>query len=260
MIKRTRPEDLAPELVEPLRQTGVIISAYLDAMHHIVFDTGRDPKYADSHLLVYLSQDLLQSAISLVSLSMEGLLTVAKRELRFMLEASIKLCFVQQENYASKVAEKLCEFDKELSSQRISIKENLDLDMLPETDRSPFTEEVGRLYGLTSGYVHLTPGQIVERIAAIQAGRTAGFETPEDIAALNNLVSRVLAASLVLVFHSVPPYVAGDWLVRGDGSTVDSHFLGSRFLAGIDAHFDYKHERKSRLAEIAAARAARVRF
>lgn len=211
-------------------------------------------------MLAYLAQDFLQSAISIVALGAEVLINVAKRELRFIVESSIKLCFVQQGDYVSAVADKLKTFDKELSSQRISIKQNLDLHLLPETLREPFGEEVGRIYGLTSSYVHLTPQQLQERIAAVDAGRTAGKESPEDIVAMNALVARGLAASLVLLFHSVPPYVAGDWLVEDDGASVDWYFAGSRFVAGLDSHFDYKHERQSRLAEIRAARDAAVKF
>ena len=56
------------------------------------------------------------------------------------------------------------------------------------------------------------------------------------------------------------PTSAGDWLVEGDGSSMRSHFMGSRFLAGIDGHFDYKAERQARLVDIRAQRAARIRF
>jgi hypothetical protein len=213
-----------------------------------------------NHLLFYLAQDFLQSAISIVSLSMEGLISVAKRELRFILESAIKLCFVQRKNYGSTVEAKLTQFDKELSSQRISIKDNLKLHMLPEDLRPAFIEEVGRLYGFTSGYVHLTPAQIQERIAAVDAGRTAGKESAADIADLNALLLRNLAASLVLILHSVPDYVAGDWFVEADGTTVKWRFMCSRFLSGMDSYFDYKHERQERLAEIAAARAVNIKF
>jgi hypothetical protein len=71
---------------------------------------------------------------------------------------------------------------------------------------------------------------------------------------------RALAASLVLIFHSVPEYVAGDWFVETDGSTVRSRLMGSRFLSGMDGFFDYKHERQERLAEIKAAREANISF
>jgi hypothetical protein len=260
MLKRTQIEDFRPELAVPLQQTFLTINSYLQGLDFIVKDTTRDPAYHKNHLLFYLAQDFLQSTVSITSLAMEGLHSVAKRELRFVLEASIKLCFVQQMSYRSTVAEKLTLFDKQLSSERISIKNNLDLQMLPDVLRELFTEEIGRIYGLTSGYVHLTPNQIRERIVAVNAGRTTGRENAEDITQLNALVSRSLAASLVLIYHSVPDWVAGDWLVEPDGTSVKWYFMQSRFISAMDSFFDYKGERQGRLSEIIAARRELVGF
>jgi len=100
-----------------------------------------------------------------------------------------------------------------------------------------------------SNNVHLTPAQIQERIAAVDAGRTPGSETPANIEELNAVISRSLAASLVLIYHCVPDHVAGDWFVEDDGATVAWYFRGSRFLAAVDAYFDYKAERQDRLAD-----------
>ena len=190
----------------------------------------------------------------------EGGLSVAKRELRFLIESSIKLSFVHQQKYKSSVQDKLTEFDKELSSPSISIKRDLNLNMLPAGLRDVFSEDVGRLYGKMSEYVHLTPEQILERITAVDAGRTLGREGSAEAQELNNLISKGFAASLVLLLHSVPEYVAGDWLVAPDGSTIDWYFVGSRFVAGIDSYFDYKHERQANLKAIQSARESRVAF
>jgi hypothetical protein len=260
MIARTKFEDLPAELTKSLRDTEMIVSSYLYGLDFIIRDTARDPKYTERNLLFYLAQDLLQSAISIVSLGMEGLICVAKRELRFVVESSIKLCFVQQKSPDTEISHKLTQFEKELSSQRISIKQNLDLWMLPTTLQEEFNEEIGRIYGLTSKYVHLTPAQIAERIRSVDEGRTAGFESQDDIRQLNELTSRSLAASLVLIFHSVPEWVAGDWLVEDDGATVLWYFTRSRYISAIDSHFDYKAERQHCLSDVISARGANVRF
>jgi hypothetical protein len=260
MYTRTDITKLPADHAAALRQTDLIVRSFLTGLSFVVQDTGRDPKFLGNHLLSYLAEDILQSAIAVIALTAEGLLNVAKRELRFLIEASIKICFVQRESYGSSVEEKLEAFQKVLSSQRISIKENLRLDLLPDTLRAQFADEVGRLYGLTSAYVHLTPQQILERIAAADAGVTPGRERPADVDALNEIAERAMAVSLVLLFHSVPDWVAGDWFVDGDGSSTRWHFQGSRFIAAIDGHFDYKHERKERLDEIRRLRHHRVRF
>jgi hypothetical protein len=125
---------------------------------------------------------------------------------------------------------------------------------------SVFCEEVRRVYGLTCNYVLLTPIQIEERIAAVEAGRTAARENAADIMALNELLSRGRVCSLVLLFHSVPTWVAGDWLVEKDGSSNTWYFGRSRFVAGMDSHFDYKAERSKLLAEIQAERQRQIAF
>lgn len=260
MNTRTDITDLPANHAAALRQTDLIVRSYLAGLSFVVQDTGRDPKFFGNHLLSYLAQDIVQSVIAVTALATEGLLNVAKRELRFLIEASIKICFVERESYRSSVEEKLQAFEKVLSSQRISIKENLRLELLPVTLRAPFADEVGRLYGLTSAYVHLTPRQILERIAAVEAGVTPGMERPADVDALNEIAERAMAVSLVLLFHCVPDWVAGDWLVDDDGSSTRWHFQGSRFIAAIDSYFDYKHERQEHLDEIRNLRDDRVRF
>ena len=64
----------------------------------------------------------------------------------------------------------------------------------------------------------------------------------------------------MLLFHSVPSWVAGDWLVDEDGSSNEWYFGHSRFVAGMDSHFDYKAERSERLAEIQAKRQRQIAF
>jgi hypothetical protein len=208
----------------------------------------------------YLAQDFIESIVAVTFLGSEGALSAAKRELRFIIESSVKMCFVQQQSYGSTIGEKLTRFDRQLTSPSISIKRDLDLQLLPEPLQEPFGEEIGRLYGETSGYVHLTSRQILERIAAVDDGRTVGYTSEDEESGFAKLVSRSYAASLVLLLHSVPPYVAGDWLVDTDGSSNDSYFLASKFIAGIDEHFDYKAERKHQLDLVRAKRASRISF
>lgn len=247
-------------LATALAATRRIVHEYLSVIRFIVGNSARDPAFASTHLLSYVSQDFIESAGSIAFLAQSGSLSVPKRDLRFVIESSIKLCFVHQKNYRSMTDDKLKQFEKELSSPSISIKRDLNLWMIPESLRNDFDEELGRLYGKTSTFVHLTPTQIAQRIAAVDAGKMIGFESPTEVDELNSLLSRGFAASLVLLFHAVGDYVAGDFLVDSDGSTVDSYFLGSRFIAGMDEYFDYKAERQARLNEVQAARTVNIRF
>lgn len=259
-MPRTQDKDLPPELARALAANEGVVLTYLGTLGYMVMQGSRDPAFRDNDVLSYLAQDFLQSALAVIILPREGVLNAAKRELRFLLEASVKLAYVQQEGSGKTVLEKLARFDAELSSAKITIKKTLSLELLPEAMREPFRVEVGRLFKLTSDYVHLSPLQIQESIGAAQAGVTAGLERPSDVEALTAIVERVLAASLVLLFNSMPYWVAGDWLVEHDGSSPTWHFARSRFMAAMDSEFDYKHERKAKLEKIVAERQARITF
>jgi hypothetical protein len=258
--KFTQLGDLPPEKARALTETSRIVQGYLMGLWIIGAMSARDPEYANRHLLRFLAQDLLEAAVSAEMLAYEGVHRVIMRELRFLLEASAKLAAVQQSSFASTVDEKLKEFDEELKSHRISVEKAVDLYFYDDAMKRDFIEEVGRLYGVSSGYVHWTPNQIRERIDALNDGRVAGQETVEDIDKLNRFMSRAFSASLVLLLHSVPSWVAGDWLVERDGSTTEWYFTKSRYIAAIDATFDYKHERKNNLQEVQNARSSRISF
>lgn len=170
------------------------------------------------------------------------------------------MCRVQQRDYDADIPTKLTSLQQTFDTTNISMQKQVDLTLLPEAKHASFREEVGRLYGETSGYVHWTSAQIHERIAMVDDGRTSGYESAEDVERVNGLIARALAACLVFLFHPVPEYVAGDWLVQPDGSGLRWQFAGSQFVALMDEHFDYKHERQNDLQRIQNERWSAVSF
>lgn len=260
MVQKTKVDQLPPEHAAALRKTDAMVRSFLSGFGFIIRDASRDPNYLDTHLLSYLSNEIIESAVSVVALASEGMHSVATRELRYLIEASIKICFVQQKSFSSTIEDKLSKFNAELASQRISIKKNLTLELLPDALQGQFVEEAGRLYGFASNFVHLSPQQILDSIERTKAGVSAGKERPADVESFNRFAERSMAVSLVLLFHSVPSWVAGDWFVEADETSVAWHFSASRFIAGIDSYFDCKHERQTRIEEVRAGREARVRF
>ena len=252
--------DLPADVIPAIARIEDATNAYVSALAFIVRDTARDPRFSETHLFAYLAQDLLQSAISLPLLAVEGMWSVARRELRFILEASTKQAVIQHQAYITPIQEKLVEFEGLLASPSISCKSQLSLSLLEESLRDQFLEEVGRLYGAGSNYVHLSPKQVRDRMASVKAGYTIGFEGATEASAATDIAVRTLAASLVLLLHGVPKYVAGDLLVESDGVSRDWFFAQSKFIASIDSNFDDKHERKADLHEVIRKRQSIVRF
>lgn len=225
----------------------------------IAFSARRDPAFTETHLLMPLFQDLVESATAVRYLCREGMKNAAKRELRFIAEASIKMCFVQQRSYHTSHHEKLSEFKDVLLSPRLSLRE-INLHFLSAPSKASFIEDAGRLYGKTSSFIHWTGEQVQKRISELSEGRTVGKETIEDVQETKLLVRQALIVSLVTICHAVPQSAIGDLFVEPDGATFESYFFGSRFMAEIDEYFDYKHERQARLEQIKARRIQRVQF
>jgi hypothetical protein len=248
------------DLQQQFEEVEKICHAYLVGIRFIVWNTARDPKYWDNHLLSYTAQDFIQSAIALPLLTVQGIQNVCRRELRFILEMAIKLCFVQQQQYSSDIATKLNSFKAIFDSSSISIKNQVDLELLPGSTQNEFLQDVGRFYGETSNYVHLTTTQILERIRMVETGRTSGYENSGDTELLNKFIARGLALSLVYLLHSVPSYVVGDLLVEADGKTTDWFFTQSKYIALLDEYFDYKAERQSGLKDIQEQRQKTITF
>lgn len=252
--------DIPADVLSPVERTERAASAYVQALSFVVLDTARDPGFSQTHLFAYLVEDLFQSAIAIPTLAAEGMWSVARRELRFLLESSTKQAVIQHGAYATSIQDKLSQFDKLLSSPSISCKNRLPLNLLEDHLKPQFQEEVGRLYGEASNYVHLSPQQVQDRMRAVEAGHTLGFEGLEEARAAADLTTRTLAASIVLLLHGVPNYVAGDLLVESDGTSKDWFFAQSRFIASMDAKFDYKHERKAVIDRVLQKRHSIVSF
>lgn len=134
------------------------------------------------------------------------------------------------------------------------MQKQLSLYLLPEVEHPAFWEEVGRLYGTTSSYVHFSKVQTTERIKLVDEGRASGYEDAADVEELDHLTRRVLACCIVFLLHSVPPYVAGDFFVDEYGSSPSWIYSESRFIALLGQRSDYKHERQKQLSQIRANR------
>ncbi len=77
---------------------------------------------------------------------------------------------------------------------------------------------------------------------------------------LNDEIAMVYSCVIVLLFHSVPTWNAGDYLVESNGDSFEWYFSRSKFLATIDSYFDYKHERQDKLDKIIEIRKQKVEF
>ncbi len=248
------PDDTKPLLTD----TRQLCAGYINAVMFLALDASRDPTYGTNNLLVLAIEDHLEASVGLPEIAARGLVNTCRRELRFLLEASIKLCYAEHVLPNGSIDDKLASLHRELDSPNIGVRKQVALSLLPESERESFGDHVGRLYGETSRYVHLTIRQVQERDELARRGRDPLHPSAKVLGELLDLLHRVLAACFVYVAHAVPAFAVGDLLVKEDGLSHPWSLSRSRWIALLDEHFDYKHERQKNIDDIRRNRWAQV--
>lgn len=220
----------------------------------------RDGVSGDRNFFLRMIDDITQSVISIEIIAKEGVLNTCRRELRYLIELSIKSCLIVNNTTKQTFEEQIDEYEKLLNSSNINPINSLSFAYLKPDNEEQFKTEVKRLYGYLCKYSHSSSHQIRERLARAQMGRTIGFEGVQELKELNNDIEKVFAVVLVMIFHSVAQYVVGDFMVEPSGETVNWYFNKSKYISIIDQQFDYKHERQSILSKLKAQRLERVTF
>jgi hypothetical protein len=220
----------------------------------------RDGVSGDRNFFLRMIDDIIQSVISIEIIAKEGVINTCRRELRYLIELSLKCCLIVNNTTKQTFEEQISEYESLLNSSNINPINALSFIYLRPDHEDEFKTEVKRLYGYLCKYSHSSSHQIRERLARAQIGRTIGFEGIQQLKELKDDIERVLAIVLVMVFHSVAEYVVGDFMVEPDGQSVRWYFNKSKFISVIDKQFDYKHERQAILPTLKAQRLERVKF
>lgn len=235
-----------------------ILNSFLRTIVFIHLNCSRSDKLKNKLFCLSIIDDLIQSLTAIKSLSDEGIRNPCRRELRYMLELSIKACLISQKNSDKSIEEQISEYRQVIKSTNISMVKEINYYFFSELEKEQFVREVLKLYGKLCTYVHSTPYQMQERVELDKKGRCIGFEGTDELKELDEEIGDVLAHILVLFFHTIPQWCVGDYLVEANGYTVNSYFSKYKFFAIIDGFFDYKHERQDKLQEIRAIRESNV--
>lgn len=239
-----------------LRRT--IVGLY-ETLHISELAATRWPAYAERHLFPRHKDDIGEAAIAAQLAIENGALNSARRELRYMLEVAVNTAFADEEASDLDLAGRIDFFrSKRVEKQNVDHIRDLPLRMLGD-EREEFIEATRTAWVHSSNYVHLTKRRIDEKVSLRAQGVRLGLETPEMLAAAVRDVHNVCSIVTVLAFETVGPDFTGDILVNGGlDSREDWPFHSNRFIAAVDAHFDYRHERQADLANHVARRERRI--
>jgi hypothetical protein len=221
-----------------------LIQDFASALHASWFAFTRYPE-SKNWLLQNSADDLLESAIALPLLARDGVFNVARRELRYVLEASVKFVYVDQQVPADSPLEDRMRFLGDTTKvPRSSIAPIADTTIRMLQDPDQLRRAVKQSFGALSGYVHPSKKASQERMRHAQRGEFSGFEGPATLEAFTRLASQTLDLVLVMIFEGIGPAFTGDLFIQLFDERPEWKFHRTKFAKQVSAHFDYKLERQ----------------
>jgi hypothetical protein len=202
----------------------------------------------DHSVVLRSTDDMLECAVIQHVAVEQTAQNTARRELRYLLELSVKALFVDQHMPRSPFDHRLAFLERKVKTHGLTPElDQLQLDMFDAAAKTAFVEDMGRAYGRASKYVHPSVEQIRERTDAAAAGLPLGFDSADALAAVAKQIFDVYGMVLVLVLHSLGPAITGDVMEAAFGEDESWLFRRHRHVAKVDESFDYKAERHGRL-------------
>ena len=206
-------------------------------------------KFSGNSITIRSTDDFAQSVSMIWYLVQQGMISPIKRELRYVIESSVKYLYVDQQMGSSdsfvKLVERLDFLDANVNSS-IDVREQLELYAFHPSDAKQFIDELYDIYRDCCAYVHVSRHQIEERLALAQKGYLPGFQSVEDMRKIGRLIFRVYDVALTLYFHGCDLSMTGDIFIQELDDLPSWKFHKGKYVRIVSRYFDYKHERNIR--------------
>lgn len=200
---------------------------------------------SDEWILQRSMDDLLESVVAVRTASREGTFNAARRELRYLLESTVKYVYVDQQLAGETSLEERIRFLGDNSKvPRSSISPIDDVTLRMVGDKEEFQQAVCQSFSALSGFVHPSRRASEERLARAARGEFSGLEGPKVLEAFTRLSSQTLDLVLTLVFEGIGPSFSGDLFVSLLDDAPRWKFHKTKFVSQVSGFFDYKVERR----------------
>lgn len=238
---------------------SVVTTDFIKGMKACSMYCNRGSEFRDNSLSLSHVDDYFMSAIMIMIMLKEGGINPAKREIRYLIDSSMRYLYVDQQLWRGTIQEKLAYFDKKVDKSNIKYINDIDLHMIEAEDvKSAFCSDYKATYYKACEYVHASTKQIEERFSLYEQGITIGLAQAEQLHEVAESLSEVYSIILVFTFHAAGVSTIGDLMVDTLSPQNNWVYNGNRYITEVDRHFDYKHERKEHLEKLEEDRLKRA--
>lgn len=186
---------------QELKYIRDISADYIETLKAIFFYSTRGGDIFNNFLCIRAIDDLIQSAIAILSLVENGIHNTVKRELRYLIEMITKYVIVDYYKMGASFDVKTEYLRDEIPNSSIDIVNEYLTPFLVDT-REQFHSEIKDFFYKACAYVHPSKKQIDEQVRNYEQGNTIGFESSKMFNDINKLVFRAYDMILTMVFHS----------------------------------------------------------
>lgn len=228
---------------QEIKYLNDITKDFIDSLRSISFYSTRAGEIYDHFLCIRAIDDIIQSAIGILTLTQNGIHNTSKRELRYLIEMVTKYVIVDFDKMGEKIEIKTEYLRDEIPNSSIDIIERYSTPFL-DTDKTEFQSEVKDFFYKACAYVHPSKKQIDEQLVNYNKGINIGFETAKMFNIINQLIFRAYDMILTMVFHGFGHSMSGDLFIQLFDDNKKWKFHKGKYVSRYSRNFDYKLERK----------------
>lgn len=237
-----------------------LVMDYGVAINAIDLIATRYPPFFEERITLRIKQQFVESLVATAAAVKEGLYNPARRELRFLLEASVKTLWLDSgcpaigdatgapsKPLPTNVDEKVSSLD-DLGRERFGeIVDSLRFGLIDDVGAATYRQTALSLYSRLSTHVHISSNIIARDLKGFDRGRDFGFETTADVNAIIDLARQVLDLALASHLEAFDEGLVGEIFTSLLYDMKRWSFHKTPLVAAVSRHFDYKSERQHKL-------------
>jgi hypothetical protein len=221
------------------KHLAIVTHNFVNALRIIVLYSRRAADIYDEFLMIRSIDDILQSAFGIQSLVTNGIHHMARREIRYLIETSVKYLVVDQEMMGKSLQEKLEYLESKIPSSSITVVSRMKMPFKASAEKS-FRDEIKDLFYKSCAYVHPSRTQLEEQLSNYRKENYIGFESAEQLDKIVKVVFRVYDMVLVMALTGFGQSMSEDLFLQGFDDLKDFRIKKGKYMQMYSALFDHK--------------------